>query len=58
MDKSDGHITMDGRGVRPSTPRPLPTFVQPGKVVGHDARGAGLRPTTPKPPPSKPSAGK
>lgn len=37
------HLTMDGRGVRPSTPKPMPTFL--------DKRGAGQHPETPKPTP-------
>jgi hypothetical protein len=50
MKEPNAHIIIEGHGRKPSTPRPLPTFAQPGRIVGAETtRGAGERPSPPKP---------
>lgn len=56
MKEPNAHIVIEGHGVKPSTPRPLPTFLRPGRIIEVDVfrgqRGNGSAPeTAPSSPP-------
>ena len=51
MEKGSKRIAMDGHGIKPSTPRPVPSFAT-------ETRGAGQKQASQRPAPRQPTPGK
>jgi hypothetical protein len=59
MDETTNRLAVDGHGVKPTTSKPVPTFLEkPALPDPGGTRGAGRKPVTPKPAPGPAAEGK